>query len=167
MFSCLKYSQSFTCSNCWLCANFELNGTAFLPLDLILSIIRVLLKSVSLEKMKDFVPPQGRLQVESVLPACICHKKGSWHFKASSSSIWSSFPQSIGEFVLTHPDIKMKPKGKAIYSVNEGNAATFEEPVTKYLESIKFPKVWLASALSKLLSCQYRVQLYGNSARQD
>ena len=49
--------------------------------------------------------------------------------------------QSIGEFVLTNPSIKMKPRGKAIYSVNEGNARLFDDSVTKYLESIKFPKV--------------------------
>lgn len=48
---------------------------------------------------------------------------------------------SIGEFVLTNPDIKMKPRGKPIYSINEGNACLFDERVTKYLESIKFPKV--------------------------
>lgn len=43
--------------------------------------------------------------------------------------------------MLTNPDIKMKPRGKAIYSVNEGNACLFDDSVTKYLESIKFPKV--------------------------
>lgn len=35
----------------------------------------------------------------------------------------------------------MKPRGKPIYSVNEGNACLFDDAVTKYLESIKFPKV--------------------------
>ena len=43
--------------------------------------------------------------------------------------------------MLTNPNIKMKPRGKAIYSVNEGNACLFDDSVTKYLESIKFPKV--------------------------
>jgi len=35
----------------------------------------------------------------------------------------------------------MKPRGKPIYSINEGNASLFDDAVTKYLESIKFPKV--------------------------
>lgn len=35
----------------------------------------------------------------------------------------------------------MKPRGKPIYSINEGNACLFDDAVTKYLESIKFPKV--------------------------
>ena len=51
------------------------------------------------------------------------------------------FVQAIGEFILTQPDIKMKPRGKAIYSTNEGNSSLFNEPMTKYLELIKFPKV--------------------------
>ena len=49
--------------------------------------------------------------------------------------------QAIGEFVLTNPDIKMKPRGKLIYSVNEGNSAYFEEPMKKYLQMIKNPTV--------------------------
>ena len=55
------------------------------------------------------------------------------------------FPQAIGEFVLTDPNITMKPRGKPIYSVNEGNACLFDDAVTKYLESIKFPKVSISA----------------------
>ncbi|KAL7004548.1 Fructose-1,6-bisphosphatase [Cystobasidiomycetes sp. EMM_F5] len=42
----------------------------------------------------------------------------------------------IGEFILTHPDIKIPSRGK-IYSCNEGNSLFFHEPCKKYLESIK------------------------------
>ena len=42
----------------------------------------------------------------------------------------------IGEFILTHPDIKIPARGK-IYSCNEGNSLFFHEPVKKYLDSIK------------------------------
>ncbi|KAJ3101158.1 Fructose-1,6-bisphosphatase [Phlyctochytrium planicorne] len=44
---------------------------------------------------------------------------------------------NIGEFVLTHP--KMTLGKKKIYSINEGNAHTFEEPVKQYLDSVKYP----------------------------
>lgn len=37
---------------------------------------------------------------------------------------------SLGEFILTHPNIKVPKKGK-IYSVNEGNAKNWDEPTTK------------------------------------
>ena len=40
--------------------------------------------------------------------------------------------QSIGEFTLSHPDIKCPEKGK-IYSVNHGNFFQYEEPVKKYI----------------------------------
>ncbi|KAL6962473.1 Fructose-1,6-bisphosphatase, cytosolic [Sarracenia purpurea var. burkii] len=40
---------------------------------------------------------------------------------------------SLGEFILTHPDIKIPKKGK-IYSVNEGNAQNWDGPIAKYVE---------------------------------
>jgi fructose-1,6-bisphosphatase I len=46
---------------------------------------------------------------------------------------------SLGEFILTYPDIKIPKKGK-IYSVNEGNAKHWDQPTTKYVENAKFPK---------------------------
>lgn len=46
---------------------------------------------------------------------------------------------SLGEFILTHPHIKIPKKGK-IYSVNEGNAKNWDDVTTKYVENCKFPK---------------------------
>ncbi|XP_043687691.1 fructose-1,6-bisphosphatase, cytosolic isoform X1 [Telopea speciosissima] len=46
---------------------------------------------------------------------------------------------SLGEFILTHADIKIPKKGK-IYSVNEGNAKNWDGPTAKYVEKCKFPK---------------------------
>lgn len=40
---------------------------------------------------------------------------------------------SIGEFTLSHPDIKCPPSGK-IYSVNHGNFFQYEEGVKKYID---------------------------------
>lgn len=45
---------------------------------------------------------------------------------------------SLGEFILTYPDIKIPKKGK-IYSINEGNAKNWDEPTKKYVEKCKFP----------------------------
>ncbi|KAI5654439.1 hypothetical protein M9H77_31626 [Catharanthus roseus] len=45
---------------------------------------------------------------------------------------------SLGEFILTHPDMKIPKKGK-IYSVNEGNAKNWDGPTAKYVEKCKFP----------------------------
>jgi fructose-1,6-bisphosphatase I len=41
--------------------------------------------------------------------------------------------QSIGEFTLSHPDIKCPPAGK-IYSVNHGNFFQYDKPVQRYID---------------------------------
>ncbi|RLM99243.1 fructose-1,6-bisphosphatase, cytosolic-like [Panicum miliaceum] len=46
---------------------------------------------------------------------------------------------SLGEFILTHPNIKIPKKGK-IYSVNEGNAKNWDAPTAKYVEKCKYPQ---------------------------
>ena len=45
---------------------------------------------------------------------------------------------SMGEFLLSHPDIRIPSRGK-YYSVNEGNSAYFDEGTKKYIEYIKTP----------------------------
>jgi len=44
--------------------------------------------------------------------------------------------QSVGEFVLTHSKIAVKPRG-VIYSINEGNASFWEPATTNYVKAIK------------------------------
>ncbi|CAM9570482.1 unnamed protein product [Choristocarpus tenellus] len=43
---------------------------------------------------------------------------------------------TIGEFVLTHPDIQVPKRGK-IYSFNEANAPDWSPPLQKYVTSLK------------------------------
>ena len=51
-----------------------------------------------------------------------------------------SFVQSIGEFVLTDCDMKIKPRGK-IFSINEGYYKYFDQETKDYIDSLKNPKV--------------------------
>lgn len=88
---------------------------------------------------------------------------------------------ALGEFILTHPNvttramrllwithislqIKIPPRGK-IYSFNEGNASYFHPPVTKYLESIKFPgsgkSPYSARYIGSMVADVHRTLLYG------
>jgi len=71
---------------------------------------------------------------------------------------------ALGEFVLTHPDIKIPPRGK-IYSFNEGNSMYFTEPVIKYLESIKYPKngksPYSSRYIGSMVADVHRTFLYG------
>ena len=46
---------------------------------------------------------------------------------------------AVGEFVLTHENIKVKDKG-AIYSINEGNSMYWDEVVTSWINHAKYPK---------------------------
>ena len=45
---------------------------------------------------------------------------------------------TVGEFVLTHDDLKVPESGK-IYSFNEGNYAMWEPALKEYINSLKVP----------------------------
>ncbi|KAF7304883.1 Fructose-1,6-bisphosphatase [Mycena kentingensis (nom. inval.)] len=59
---------------------------------------------------------------------------------------------ALGEFILTHPNIKIPPRGK-IYSFNEGNSMYFHPPVTAYLKSINY--------IGSMVADVHRTLLYG------
>ncbi|EPS98513.1 hypothetical protein FOMPIDRAFT_1024556 [Fomitopsis schrenkii] len=71
---------------------------------------------------------------------------------------------ALGEFILTHPDIKIPQRGK-IYSFNEGNAMYYHEPVNKYLQSIKYPtngkSPYSARYIGSMVADVHRTLLYG------
>ncbi|CAB3408123.1 unnamed protein product [Caenorhabditis bovis] len=46
---------------------------------------------------------------------------------------------SIGEFILTHPNMRCKPKG-SIYSLNEGYAKTWSKGLREYIRTRKEPE---------------------------
>lgn len=72
---------------------------------------------------------------------------------------------SLGEFVLSHPDLRI-PKSHPIYSINEGNAANWDEKVTKYVRSRKFPsdkdkKSYSLRYIGSMVADVHRTLLYG------
>jgi fructose-1,6-bisphosphatase I len=71
---------------------------------------------------------------------------------------------SLGEFVLTHPDIKIPSRGK-IYSFNEGNSLHFHPPTVNDLNSIKFPlsgkSPYSARYVGSMVADVHRTLLYG------
>jgi fructose-1,6-bisphosphatase I len=71
--------------------------------------------------------------------------------------------KSLGEFILTHPEIKIPSRGK-IYSFNEGNSQHFYPPTNEYLNSIKFPsnnKPYSARYIGSMVADVHRTLLYG------
>ncbi|KAF5315798.1 hypothetical protein D9611_004692 [Ephemerocybe angulata] len=70
---------------------------------------------------------------------------------------------SLGEFILTHPNITIPTRGK-IYSFNEGNSMYFHPPVNAYLKSIKYPtngKPYSARYIGSMVADVHRTLLYG------
>jgi len=71
---------------------------------------------------------------------------------------------SIGEFILTHPNIKIPARGK-IYSVNEGNSVYWDEPCKAYFSSVKFrgegKPPYSARYIGSMVADVHRTILYG------
>ncbi|CAH1763513.1 2281_t:CDS:2 [Entrophospora sp. SA101] len=71
---------------------------------------------------------------------------------------------AIGEFILTHPNIKIPSRGK-IYSVNEGNEKYWYEPCKKYFNSLKYPpegkNPYSARYIGSMVADVHRTLLYG------
>jgi len=72
---------------------------------------------------------------------------------------------STGEFVLTHPNIKVPPKNKGqIYSVNEGNSKYWDEATLRYVHNIKFPEKgspYKSRYIGSMVADVHRTLLYG------
>jgi fructose-1,6-bisphosphatase I len=70
---------------------------------------------------------------------------------------------AIGEFVLTDPNIKIKPRGK-IYSINEGYAQYWDAATTEYVKRKKFPqtgKPYGARYVGSMVADVHRTLVYG------
>jgi len=71
---------------------------------------------------------------------------------------------SVGEFVLTDPNMKIKPKGK-IFSINEGYAKFWDKDVTEYVKRKKFPadgsSPYNARYIGSMVADVHRTLVYG------
>lgn len=71
---------------------------------------------------------------------------------------------TLGDFVLTHPNIRVPKRGQ-IYSVNEGNAASWDSHVTAYVHDKKHPsnggKVYSQRYVGSMVADVHRTLLYG------
>merc|ERR1712130_732056 len=71
---------------------------------------------------------------------------------------------NIGEFILTEPAMKIKPKGK-IYSINEGYAKYWDGPTTEYIKEKKDPSndssPYGARYIGSMVADVHRTIVYG------
>ncbi|GAA5978457.1 hypothetical protein JCM10908_004361 [Rhodotorula pacifica] len=110
--------------------------------------------------VKDVLRPGSELQVAGY---CMYGSSANLVISTGQGVNGYTLDNGIGEFILTHPNIKIPPRGK-IYSFNEGNSLFFHEPVVKYLESIKYPsngKPYSARYIGSMVADVHRTLLYG------
>jgi len=70
---------------------------------------------------------------------------------------------SSGEFVLTHPDIRIKPS-HPIYSANEGNYLFWDQATKAYVDSVKNPpsgKPYSLRYVGSMVADVHRTLIYG------
>jgi fructose-1,6-bisphosphatase I len=71
---------------------------------------------------------------------------------------------NIGEFVLTHKDMQIKPRG-SIFSINEAYAKYWEQGVHKYVEKCKYPpegkSPYNARYIGSMVADVHRTLIYG------
>ncbi len=73
---------------------------------------------------------------------------------------------SIGEFLLSHPDIRIPEPGQRIYSCNEGNYARWHEPQRRLVDHLKgldgdHEKPFSSRYIGSLVADFHRTLLYG------
>merc|ERR1719182_161657 len=74
--------------------------------------------------------------------------------------------ESVGEFVLTQPNMKIPSRGKPIYSINEANRWQWDEPLRNYVTDIQqgngqTGKQYTARYLGSMVGDIHRTLLYG------
>lgn len=76
--------------------------------------------------------------------------------------------RSTGEFILTHPRIKIPPRGQ-IYSVNDARYFDWPEGLRRYIDTVrqgkgKYPKKYSARYICSLVADFHRTLMYGGVA---
>jgi fructose-1,6-bisphosphatase I len=76
-----------------------------------------------------------------------------------------TFDPSVGEFLLSHENIRIPPRG-SIYSMNEGNTARWGEPMQRYARWLKEPdpatgRPYSSRYIGSLVADVHRTLLYG------
>eukprot|EP00949_MAST-11_sp_MAST-11-sp1_P003488 g3488.t1 len=70
---------------------------------------------------------------------------------------------SVGEFILTHPRIRIPEKPKTVYSINEGNSRYWDEPTSAFVNFAKGKdgKPYSLRYVGSMVSDVHRTLLYG------
>lgn len=102
----------------------------------------------------------------NLVAAGYCLYGSSTHFVLSTGHQVNGYTldPSLGEFLLTHPDIKIPNRGN-IYSINEGNSTFWDESVKEYIQAKKFPtdgtSPYSLRYIGSMVADVHRTLLYG------
>ncbi|MGD9124749.1 MAG: class 1 fructose-bisphosphatase [Desulfarculaceae bacterium] len=136
------------------------NIDANVSIGTIFSILRKQTKGVDY-KMSDLLQP-GYKQVAA----------GYFLYGASTMFVYTTgngvsgftLDPSVGEFLLSHPDIRIPPRGK-IFSVNMGYWDYWDEPIKNYLNYLRKPNeskpVYSCRYIGSMVADFHRTLLYG------
>ncbi len=115
----------------------------------------------------------GEVRPEELLqPGCKQVAAGYFLYGTSTMLVYTTgegvhgftLDPSVGEFLLSHPNLKMPEEGK-IYSVNEGNWEAWDEKTRRVINSFKTPNERRGSCSSRyvgsLVADFHRTLLYG------
>ncbi|KAJ4964005.1 hypothetical protein NE237_023944 [Protea cynaroides] len=101
----------------------------------------------------------GYVLYSSATIFCVSFGSGSHAF---------TLDRSTGDFVLTHPTIKIPPRGQ-IYSVNDARYFDWPQGLRQYIDTVrqgkgKYPKKYSARYICSLVADLHRTLIYGGIA---
>ena len=129
----VAFDDAVSMKSKYVCLFDPLDGSSNIDVNVsigtIFSIYRRKTAIGSIVKKEDFLQPGN----EQVAAGYIVYGSSTMMVYATRRGVNGfTLDQSIGEFTLSHPDIKCPEKGK-IYSVNHGNFFQYDEKVKKYI----------------------------------
>jgi fructose-1,6-bisphosphatase I len=129
----VAFDDTISMKSKYVCLFDPLDGSSNIDVNVsigtIFSIYRRKTETGTIVKKEDFL----QKGLEQVAAGYIVYGSSTMMVYATRRGVNGfTLDQSIGEFTLSHPDIKCPEKGK-IYSVNHGNFFQYDEKVKKYI----------------------------------
>ncbi len=113
-----------------------LNGSSNIDVNVSIGSIFSILKrktAVAEAQLEDFLQPGS----EQVCAGYVIYGSSTMLVYTTGNGVNGfTLDPSVGDFFLSHPDIRIPVRGK-IYSINEGNSSEWEEPISNYIHYLK------------------------------
>jgi len=156
--------EQFTCGHYALCYD-PLDGSSNIDANVSIGTIFSIQRKISTGErggLEDLLQP-GYKQVGAGY--IIYGSSTIMVYTAGQGAYGFTLDPTVGEFLLSHPEIKTPKRGK-IYSVNEGNTANWNAGTRRYIEHLKTPdkasgRPYSSRYVGSLVADFHRNLLYG------